>query len=63
LGKKEKEENLEEKKDGNKVPADNNIEETNDKEIITKAKFEELRFKTELSDDEIKQVVTYANKE
>ena len=67
LEKKEKdekpEEKKDEKKDENKLPVGDNIEETNDKEIITKAKFEELRFKTELSDDEIKQVVAYANKE
>lgn len=40
---------------------DNNVEENG--EIITKEKFEELRFKTELSDKEVKQVVDYANKE
>lgn len=43
------------------------IEETNisedNVEVISKEKFEELRFKLELSDDEIKQVVNYANKE
>jgi len=43
------------------------IEETNisedNVEVISKEKFEELRFKSELSDNEIKQVVDYANKE
>lgn len=59
-----KEEKSDEKKNENKVPADNNMEEkNNDREIITKAKFEELRFKTELSDEEVRQVVDYANKE
>ena len=67
LEKKKKDEKSDEKKgeknDENKVPVDNNIEETDDKEIITKIKFDELCFKTELSDEEIKQVVAYANKE
>ena len=40
---------------------DENVEENG--EIITKEKFEELRFKSELSDKEVKQVVDYANKE
>jgi len=52
-----------EKKDENKVPVDNNIEEIDNKEIITKTKFDELCFKTELSDKELKDVVNYANKE
>jgi len=67
LEKKKKNEKSDEKKgeknDENKVPVDNNIEETDNKEIITKTKFDELCFKTELSDEEIKQVVAYANKE
>ena len=67
LEKKKKDEKSDEKKgekkDENKVPVDNNIEETDNKEIITKTKFDELCFKTELSDEEIKQVVAYANKE
>lgn len=41
---------------------DDNHAEQNE-EIISKERFEELRFKSELSDDEIKQVVDYANKE
>ena len=41
---------------------DDNHAEQNE-EIISKERFEELRFKPELSDDEIKQVVDYANKE
>ena len=40
---------------------DENVEENG--EIITKEKFEELCFKSELSDKEVKQVVDYANKE
>lgn len=67
LEKKKKDEKSDEKKgekkDENKVPVDNNIEEIDNKEIITKTKFDELCFKTELSDEEIKQVVAYANKE
>ena len=65
LGKKEKEEEPEKpegKKDENKVPADNNVE-ANDKETITKAEFDLLCFKTSLTDEEIKKVVDYANKE
>jgi len=44
-----------------------NIEKTNisedNVEVISKENFDELCFKTELSDEEIKQVVDYANKE
>lgn len=65
LEKKEKEEEPEKpegKKDENKVPVDNNVE-ANDKKTITKAEFDLLCFKTSLTDEEIKKVVDYANKE
>jgi len=60
IEKREKEENVDENKKENNDVA-NNVEQ--DEKIISKEKFEELRFKSELSDNEIKQVVDYANKE
>ena len=60
IEKKQKEENVDENKKENNDAADN-VEQ--DEKIISKEKFEELRFKSELSDNEIKQVVDYANKQ
>lgn len=60
IEKRQKEEKVDENKEGNDDAVDN-IEQ--DEKIISKEKFEELRFKSELSDNEIKQVVDYANKE
>ena len=60
IEKRQKEEKVDENKEGNDDIA-NNVEQ--DEKIISKEKFEELRFKSELSDNEIKQVVDYANKE
>ena len=60
IEKKQKEENVDENKKENNDAADN-IEQ--DEKIISKEKFEELRFKSELSDNEMKQVVDYANKQ
>jgi hypothetical protein len=56
IEKRQKEENVDE----NNGTVDNVEQE---EKIISKEKFEELRFKSELSDDEIRQVVDYANKE
>ena len=56
IEKRQKEENVDE----NNGTVDNVEQE---EKIITKEKFEELRFKSELSDKEVKQVVDYANKE
>jgi len=60
IEKRQKEENVDENKKENNDAADN-IEQ--DEKIISKEKFEELRFKSELSDNEMKQVVDYANKQ
>lgn len=56
IEKRQKEENVDE----NNGTIDNVEQE---EKIITKEKFEELCFKSELSDKEVKQVVDYANKE
>lgn len=60
IEKKQKEENVDENRKENNDAVDN-VEE--DEKIISKEKFEELRFKSELSDNEMKQVVDYANKQ
>lgn len=51
-----REEHADEKKEETNISEDN-------VEVISKENFDELCFKTELSDEEIKQVVDYANKE
>ena len=61
IEKRKKEERVDENVDEKNGLIDNNIEQNG--EIITKEKFDELCFKSELSDKEIKQVVDYANKE
>ena len=59
IEKKQKEERIDENLEGNNRPVDNNVEQK--EEVITKAKFDALCFKTELSDKELKDVVDYAN--
>lgn len=60
IEKRQKEEKTVENKEENNDTADNVKQ---NEKLISKEKFEDLCFESELSDDEIRQVVDYANKE